>query len=111
MGWRILKGDDSACFYCSTSDWAFGPVFSDENGHDADERAEAFARWLVIDPRTLTDGELASRYTAWLAQEAEQWRREEDLEQLTRLAEAERDGWISTEELAQLTDLRTRYGR
>ena len=35
-----------AILYCSTSDWAFGPVFSDQDDHDANARAEAFLRWL-----------------------------------------------------------------
>lgn len=46
MGVRILTDRQSdypqAVLYCSTSDWAFGPVFNGNGEHDADERAEAF---------------------------------------------------------------------
>ncbi len=95
MGCRVLYDSDQnqAALYCSTSDVAFGPVFSDWEQHDAQERAEAFLRWLqseacayarfeqtVVgarrDARLLTDSGLQSAYSAWLAQEAEQWSRE-----------------------------------
>ena len=57
MGVRILQGNgegDSnyAVLYCSTSDWAFGPLFEDY------EDAEAFLKWLVVDPRVLLDSDL-----------------------------------------------------
>jgi hypothetical protein len=87
MGVHILSDDgrrdypgSSAVLYCSTTDWAFGPVFSGDDDHDASERAEAFCRWLRIDPRTLTDTELEAKYSAWRAQEAEQWKREDATE-------------------------------
>ncbi len=104
MGVRILSDRDSniACLYCSTSDVAFGPVFSDGDEHDADERAEAFCRWfdsdacdwrqfdrfpyglpLRRDLRQLTDAGLQQAYTAWLAQEADQQTREHDEESRT----------------------------
>lgn len=82
--------------YCTTSDWSFGPVFDDSDDHDADERAEAFVRWLATcqtwlnyesaaplimrvsqDPRELSDVGLQHAYADWLAQEIEQWTREE----------------------------------
>lgn len=83
-----------AVLYCSTTDWAFGPVFQDGDDHDADERAEAFLRWLEHtdawprfekeplqtgrrDARGLTERGLQDAYTAWQAQEAEQWARED----------------------------------
>ena len=88
MGCRILYDErhDLACLYCSTSDVAFGPVFSNgtvESGHhhDAEERAEAFLRYLNTDPRRCEDDELMLKYGAWLAQEAEQWTREEQAEE------------------------------
>jgi len=96
MGCHIAHDESSkvAVFYCSTSEWAFGPVFSNTADHYADERAEAFLRWLREtntwskyekepiqsgrrDPRELTDGGLALAFSTWLAQEAEQWARED----------------------------------
>lgn len=64
MGCRIIKGTlegpgDHPCavFYCSTTDWAFGPVMQ------SDEEATAFLVWLGdTDPRTLTDSELLDKY-------------------------------------------------
>jgi hypothetical protein len=44
----------------------------------ADMRAEAFLRWLGVDPRMLPHNKLESRYADWLAQEAEQYKREEE---------------------------------
>lgn len=102
MGVRILHDKDSnqACLYCSTSDWAIGPIFSDgDDGSDAGERAEAFCRWLDSpecpwatfeqhpslgdrrhDARRLTDTGMQAAYSAWLAQEAAQMAREEAAE-------------------------------
>jgi hypothetical protein len=79
MGCRILHdaGRDAAVLYCSTSDWAFGPVFTDADDHDADERAEAFLRWLPQDARRYSDADLLTQFAAWRAQEAAQWAREE----------------------------------
>ncbi len=88
MGVRVLQAVDkyngmssNAVLYCSTSDWAFGPVFYDEENHDAYERAEAFLEWLDEstrqDARTLTDSELEHKYSEWLKQEAEQWAKKE----------------------------------
>ena len=96
MGVHIAhdRDKDVAILYCSTTDWAFGPVFTDEDGHDADERAEAFLRWLATtdrwstyeqepfsdsrrqDPRRLNDKGLSAAYGDWRAQEADQWARE-----------------------------------
>jgi hypothetical protein len=96
MGCHIAhdRTHNIAVLYCSTTDWAFGPVFTDDDHHYADERAEAFVRWLREtdawptferepiqtgrrDPRDLTDVGLQSAYSAWLAQEPDQWAREE----------------------------------
>ncbi len=95
MGCRILYDHEQnlAALYCSTTDVTFGPVFYGKE-YDADERAEAFLRWLQSpqcpwttfeghdvlpgrDARHLTDSGLQSAYSAWLAQEADQWTREE----------------------------------
>jgi hypothetical protein len=67
MGCRILYDSESdyAALYCSTTMVAFGPIFHDE-GEGADAEAEAFMKWLVRDPRTLSDGELQAAYSEWL---------------------------------------------
>lgn len=107
MGCRILhdQKEDIACLYCSTSGVAFGPLFHDWSSgtmelHDAEERAESFLRWIASeaapwttfegwntldgrrDPRVLTDSGLDAAYTAWLAQEADQWHREQQREEV-----------------------------
>lgn len=99
MGCHILHDRDAnhAVLFCSTTDWCFGPVFGDgDDGHDAQERAEAFLRWLETaetwggydksvvvggrrDPRVLTEEGLQQAYADWQAQEATQWAREEAL--------------------------------
>lgn len=76
MGVRILGDYKRAVMYCSTTDWAFGPVFSDDDEHDADERIHAFLRWLKVDPRTFEDAELESKYCEWRSQEKAQWKAE-----------------------------------
>lgn len=82
MGVRILSdvrsegytGTSQAVLYCSTSDWAFGPVFYGDGDHDAEERAQAFCRWLGgREPRRMSDQELQAVYSEWRAQEAAQW--------------------------------------
>lgn len=106
MGVHILHDTKAeiAALYCSTSGVAFGPLFHDGDDsagryHDADERAEAFLRWLGKtdrwwgyererlldgssrrDPRQLTDAGLQKAYSDWLEQEAVQFRDEEDAE-------------------------------
>lgn len=64
--------DEGAILYCSTSDWAFGPVIYRTDNHAASERAEFFQIWARIKGlslRLLRAGELES---AWLDyQEAE----------------------------------------
>lgn len=92
MGIHVLSNDgqdydrstDHAVMYCSTTDWAFGPVFSDDDEHGARERLDSFLRFMGgTDPRRLSDAELEGKYGDWRRQEAEQWARE---------AAAERDG-------------------
>lgn len=80
--------DSVAVMYCSTTDWAFGPVFYDSDEHSADERIHSFLRWLQIDARSLPDNILERKYSDWRAQEAEQWEREEE-EERVRLNENE----------------------
>ena len=80
MGVRILhdSDDETAALYCSTSEVAFGPLFHDEGNYSAEMRAESFLRFLgVRDARQFTDKGLLDLYGQWLAQEEEQWKREE----------------------------------
>jgi hypothetical protein len=85
MGVRILSDQrqdyltiSHAVLYCSTSDWAFGPVFYGDDEHDAHERAESFCRWLGDrEPRRMNDRELEAAYSEWGAQEAAQWKAED----------------------------------
>jgi hypothetical protein len=84
MGCRIMhdREQNIAALYCSTTDTAFGPVFNDGEQWEADERAEAFLRWMQRscvksgDPRALDDSELHTAYSTWLAQEDAQYKRE-----------------------------------
>jgi hypothetical protein len=60
MGVHILRSTEGdSCLYCSTSDWAFGPIFF------AGEDPQDFLDWLVRDPRILNDSELANRVAEW----------------------------------------------
>jgi hypothetical protein len=86
MGCRILRNesDTIAELYCSTSDWAFGPVFYAGVGAPASERAKDFLLWLkqhpqrdkaVIgrgdDPREYTSRDLQIAHGRYLASEAD----------------------------------------
>jgi len=45
--------------FCNTSDWAFGPVFGeDDDPHD-------FMRWLETDPRVLSETDLGWAVEDW----------------------------------------------
>jgi hypothetical protein len=90
MGVRILYDAhrEQAVLYCSTTDWAFGPVFyrTDNIEYDAHDRAQAFLNWLDTtadyakyektqigtrrDARLLTDAGMQAAYSDFLAQEA-----------------------------------------
>ena len=78
MGVRILHDEraEIAALFCSTSDWAFGPVFYNKGDKDAYERVQAFLDWLKVDPREVREAILQGRYSEWLAQEDEQYARE-----------------------------------
>jgi hypothetical protein len=75
MGVRVIGDYQRSVMYCSTTEWAFGPVFtdSDDGMHDADERIHSFLRYVKVDPRSLTDRALELAYSEWLAQERVQW--------------------------------------
>jgi len=63
MSVEIMKDERSGqqIMFCNTSDWAFGPVFSD------DESAEGFIAWLHVDPRSLDEAELSRKVADWRA--------------------------------------------
>lgn len=77
MGIRILNdaGGNQACMYCSTTEWAFGPVFyetditndkGDKVNWDAQQTVEQFMDWCDREPsirtiRSLTDTELEAK--------------------------------------------------
>lgn len=67
MGLRILHdaSGGSAALYCSTTDWAFGPVFHETEDAMASEHAECFVQWLPQDARRYTDMELERKYADW----------------------------------------------
>ena len=65
MGVRIMEGNregdsQGACLYCSTTMWAFGPIFEDG------DQALAFCDWLITDPRSLSDSQLERKYSEFL---------------------------------------------
>jgi len=102
MGCRILYDRNSgrAALYCSTTEFAFGPVFvdggRDQGDRDGAERAEAFLRWLQTydappkdlnvvgtarwarshDPRDLTDAGLEAAFSLWQMEELSQYEKE-----------------------------------
>lgn len=73
MGLHVISGEYNgrpcAIMFCSTSMWAFGPLFEDE------EEVDAFCVWLrnhpqgAFDPRTLSDEALADAFARWKATE------------------------------------------
>lgn len=85
MGCRILaeNGNGRTVLYCSTTMWAFGPVFRDA------EEAAAFLNWLREtpneemmavpllkrdDPRSYSEKSLETLYSKFLV--FDQWRKE-----------------------------------
>lgn len=95
---------ERAVLTCNTTDQAFGPVFLAADGREADERAEAFLRWVVGDVRLMDDGEMASAYSHWLAQEETQIARE----RLVVLEKDAADDLLLDHEVPELAALRAR---
>ena len=64
MGCRILDGrEDGAVLYCSTTEWAFGPLFR------SSEHAEDFLAWLKgEDPRSFSNVELSAKFGDWMVE-------------------------------------------
>ena len=90
MGVRIIQGKldgDSrgyACWYCSTSMWAFGPVFEDEF------EAEEFLQWIHGDPRGYSDADLEAEYVKFLNEKEETEKAEkEEVEKSSALSGAD----------------------
>jgi hypothetical protein len=78
MGVRILHAQAAAVLYCSTTDWAFGPVFGDTDTHDAEERAELFCEFLQpVDPRALDENALEAKYAQFCSVEKSLWEAKE----------------------------------
>ena len=61
MAVKILTDTDQgySCLYCSTTCWAFGGIFYEE------ENAEDFLDWLGDDPRSLSNQELENKMHEW----------------------------------------------
>ena len=51
-----------ACLFCTTTDWAFGPV---AYGDDAEEQMLAFTSWLPCDPREYANNDLECKWSEW----------------------------------------------
>jgi hypothetical protein len=72
MGVRVINDttEGMAVLYCSTSMWAFGPVFHDDGHIDAGAAAHCFLHWWdgqgFMDPRTVDDSDLEARHLLWL---------------------------------------------
>ena len=60
MACAILEGKEGCCFYCTVTDWCFGPLMKDL------EQAERFMKWLECDPRSLSNAELAHKWDAFV---------------------------------------------
>lgn len=68
MSIRILHDTDQgiACLYCSTSGFAFGPIFEGhDDGRTAFEMAELFLSSLRRDARCYSPEALADMHAAW----------------------------------------------
>ena len=55
-----------ACFFCDTTDVAFGPVIYGTSLVGAVERLELFRLWLNADPRSIPVDELMNKFSEWL---------------------------------------------
>lgn len=63
MAVNILESKHGqACFYCTSTDWAFGPVMG------SPEEAEAFLKFLPSDPRSYEDIALEGKYYDFVQQ-------------------------------------------
>ena len=66
--------DTKAVLYCPVSEWAFGPLFSDDNDRTASENAHSFVDSLRRDPRLMSENELEKAHADWVVgQGGEAW--------------------------------------
>ena len=80
MGVHILTDGQDAVMYCSTSGWAFGPVFDSHSEYNAEERIDLFLEWMKqfgLDVRVYTDSELSAKHGEFLKVEEELWKTKE----------------------------------
>jgi len=80
MGVHTLTDGDDAVMYCSTSGWAFGPVFDTTSDHDAADRIDLFLDWMRQfgqDVRVYEDNKLEEKYTEFLKVEEQLWKDKE----------------------------------
>ena len=59
MSVNILTGEAYQCLYCSTTDVAFGPLFT------PDDDVLGFLQWLPEDARTYSDSDLKNKMIVW----------------------------------------------
>ncbi len=80
MAIEILVGElgrvEYAALVCTGSNWAFGPLFTEEDGKWAGDIARAFLDWLPLDPREYEDHALESRYNQFM--DKKPWRTQND---------------------------------
>lgn len=71
----VISNGENAALYCTSSDWAFGPVFGNDvldlsETSDPEGRAERFIKWCRekkgCDVRELSDSDMQSAYSDWL---------------------------------------------
>ena len=63
MSVSIIEGEDYLALYCSTTMFAFGPLF----GSDVTvEEVQQFLEWLPQDARRYEDDELATLQSKWV---------------------------------------------
>jgi len=76
MSIKILSNRENtiSIFYCSTTEFAFGPIVRDSKYDESARLANKFLEWLGEDPRQLKDYDLMSRYAGFLALEWEECR-------------------------------------
>lgn len=70
MSVRILSNEDDtmAALYCSTTDWAFGPVvYTQATKMSAHQLMVKFLEFIVVDARVFSEAELASKWNEFHA--------------------------------------------
>lgn len=77
MGVLIIRGFNEAALYCDQTDRAFGLVLHNDDDHDADQRMEMFLDWLKIDPTTMSEKALETKFREFICIEKELWENQE----------------------------------